>query len=103
MSLGTECAAPIRRPPPWSICRPLGSTGPEEAGAYDSERGLKLGFVREGSDSGEPAAPWTVDHVEYLHAGLVLDQWWVAKGYTGCEALGTLDQDGRYKPAGRSQ
>ncbi len=87
-------------PPPWSICRPTGPTAVDEAVAYDSERGLKLGFVREGP---EPAAPWTVDHVEYFHAGLVLEQWWLAKGYTGCEALGTLDEEGRYRPAGRSQ
>ncbi len=82
--------------PPWSFCRPVADDRATELIAYDAERGLKFGLVPHTDDEGIEG--WIVDNVEFFVPREVLDDWWLAKEYGGCEALGVLVEPGRFKP-----
>lgn len=89
-----------RWPLPWTLCQPLDPKRSDELVVHDPVRGIKLGLRSVATDGG--SAAWTVDHVEYLSAGLPLSTWLESKDPGGCEELGTLVEGGKYRPARRS-
>lgn len=80
--------------PPWTLCQPLAEARAAERVAFSTDRGTKLLLVEE-TDG------WTVEHVEFLAVGVAPEQWWLDKGYGGCEELGVLLETGRFRPARR--
>ena len=89
-----------RWPAPWTFCQPLDPRRSGELFVHDPMRGIKLGL--RSTPTIEEGRTWTVDHVEYVSVGLPLATWLETKGSAGCEELGTLTEDGKYRPSRRS-
>ena len=80
--------------PPWTLCQPVDEARAAERVAWSAERGVKLLLV-------EYPDGWTVDHVEFLATTVEPEQWWISKGYAGCDELGVLLENGRFRPVRR--
>ncbi len=78
----------------WTLCRPIAEAHADLIVAVDESARRKLALA----PSTQETEGWTVDHIEYLSAGLDLEPWFARKGYGGCEPLGTLLENGRIKP-----
>lgn len=85
-------------PPPWTLCVPSARDREGQVVAHDAERGLKL-LLRPVEGNGG----WIVDNVEFMSTSVVLEQWWRAKRYESCDDLGTILENGRFRPARSSR
>lgn len=80
--------------PPWDVCRPSDEAFAGLLIAWDGDRGLKLAL----KESKDPAS-WIVDHIEFVSEGVLGEDWWSRKGYGTCAAVGSINANGRFKPA----
>ncbi len=83
--------------PPWELCKPTAGPFADILVAWNGERGLKLGLM----ESKEPAG-WIVDHIEFASEGVLGEGWWSKKGYGTCAPVGSINANGRFKPAKES-
>ena len=80
--------------PPWELCQPSTPAFEGVLVAWDGDRGLKLALQQSKEQAG-----WTVDHIEFASEGVLGDSWWSSKGYGTCKPVGSLNANGRFKPA----